>query len=161
MAWYTLVQHVFLYDMYVKYKSATKCQRKFRNERVSRRQTIHNFVNKLITMWLLIDKKQNQNCRVLTEEKLDDIGATLEPTLGTSLKRLAQETGMPKSSTRTATQLLKLQSYKTTVIHALQPHDPANWVHFCCWFLQSVAKVRLIRNWHSFLMKHGFTYKDT
>jgi hypothetical protein len=49
-------------------------------------------------------------------------GARLVHTPRKSLKRLAQETGVSKSSARTATQLLKLRPYKTTtVIHALQP----------------------------------------
>jgi hypothetical protein len=38
------------------------------------------------------------------------------------------------------TQLLKIRPYKTTVIHALQPRDPACRVHFCSWFLQSVIE---------------------
>jgi hypothetical protein len=40
-------------------------------------------------------------------EKLDDIGARLEHTPSKSLKRLAQETGVSKSSARKATQMLK------------------------------------------------------
>jgi hypothetical protein len=48
--------------------------------------------------------------RVLTEEKLDDTGARLEHTPRKLLKRLAQETGVSKSSARTATQLLKPSS---------------------------------------------------
>jgi hypothetical protein len=36
--------------------------------------------------------------------------------------------------------MMKLRPYKTTVIHALQPHDPAMRVHFCSWFLQPVAE---------------------
>jgi hypothetical protein len=51
-----------------------------------------------------IDKKQKHKRRMLTEEKLDDIGARLEHTHRTSLKRLAQETGVSKSSARTPTQ---------------------------------------------------------
>jgi hypothetical protein len=47
---YTLEQSVFLYDTYVKYSSAGKCWQKFYDERVCSRQTIHNLVNKLITM---------------------------------------------------------------------------------------------------------------
>jgi hypothetical protein len=43
-------------------------------------------------------------------EKLHDIGATLEHTPSISLKRLAQETGVVKSSARTAKQLLELSS---------------------------------------------------
>jgi hypothetical protein len=74
---------------------------------------------------------------VLTE-KLDDIGARLEHTGRKSLKCLAQGTGVSKSGVRTATQLLKLRSYKITVTHALQLLNPASRVHFCSLFLQSV-----------------------
>jgi hypothetical protein len=45
---------------------------------------------------------------VLTQEKLDDIGARLEHTPRKSLKHLAQS-GVSKSSARTATKLLKLE----------------------------------------------------
>jgi hypothetical protein len=77
MVQHALQQRVFLYDAYVKYGSASKCRRKFRDKRVPSRQTIHNSVNKLRTMGLLLDKKQNHKCQVLTEEKLDDIGARI------------------------------------------------------------------------------------
>jgi hypothetical protein len=110
MVWYILQQHVFLYDNYVKYGSAGKCRqkfrRKFRDERLPSRQIIHNLVNKLRTTGFLIDKKQKHKRRMLTE-KLHDIGARLEHTPRISLKRLAQETGVSKSTTRMATQLLK------------------------------------------------------
>jgi transposase len=135
---------VFLYDTCVEYGSPRKCQRKFQrkfhDERVPSRQTIHSVVNKLREMGLLIDKKQKHKRCVLTEEKLDDIGARLEHTPRKSLKCLAQETGVSKSSARMATQLLKLRPYKTTVLNALQLHDPASRVHFCSWFLQSVCR---------------------
>jgi transposase len=39
---------------------------------------IHNLVNKLRTTGFSIDKKTKHKCRVLTEEKLDEIGAKLE-----------------------------------------------------------------------------------
>jgi hypothetical protein len=96
-------------------------------------------VNTLRTTGLLIDKKQKHKRRVLTEEKLDDIGPGLEHTSRKSLKRLTQETGVSKSSARTATQLLKLRPYKITAIHALQLRDPTRRVHFFSWFLQSVV----------------------
>jgi transposase len=105
---------VFLYDICVVYGPAGKCRRKFRrkfrDKRVPSRQTIHNLVNKLRTMGLSIDKKTKHKRRMLYEEKLDDIGARLEHTPRKSLKRLAQETGVPKSCARTATQLLKRSS---------------------------------------------------
>jgi hypothetical protein len=84
MVRYTLEQCVFLYNAHVKYRSARKCQQKFRckfrDGRVPSRQTIHNLANKLRTMGLLIDKKQKHKLQVLTET-LDDIGARCEHNL--------------------------------------------------------------------------------
>jgi hypothetical protein len=68
MVHYSLEQRVFLYDTYVKYGSAGKFwrtfRRKFRGERVSSRQTIHNLLNKIRTTGLLIGKKQKYKLRV-------------------------------------------------------------------------------------------------
>jgi transposase len=73
MVRYNLQQRVFLYDTHVKYGSVGKCRRKsrrkFREERVLSRQTIHNLVNKLRTTGLLTDKKTKHKRRVLTKEK--------------------------------------------------------------------------------------------
>jgi DNA-binding IclR family transcriptional regulator len=112
MVRYDLEQRVFLCETYVKYGSAGKCRkfrRKFNDERIPSRQTIHNLVNKLITMGLLIEKKSKHKRPVITE-KLYEIGARLEHTPRKSLKRLVQEMGGSKSSTRTAAQLLKLSN---------------------------------------------------
>jgi uncharacterized protein YjiS (DUF1127 family) len=64
----------------VKYGSIIKCRRKFRDETVPSRQRIHNFLNKHRLTGLLIDKEQKHKLRVLSEEKLDDIGVRLEHT---------------------------------------------------------------------------------
>jgi hypothetical protein len=116
MVKYTLEERVFLYDSYVKYGAARKCQQKFRckfhDEKLPSTQTIHNLVNKLRTVGLLIDKKQKHKRRVLTEKlRVHDIGARLQHTPRKALKHIAQETGVSKSSARTATQLLKPSSY--------------------------------------------------
>jgi transposase len=106
MVCYTLEQRVFLYDTHVKYGFTGNCQRKFRrkfcDERVSSRQTIHNLVNKLRTTGLLIDKKTKHKRPVLAEEKLDDTGARLEHTPRKSLKHLAEGTGVSKNGNTTA-----------------------------------------------------------
>jgi hypothetical protein len=119
----------------MKYVPASKFQQKFRHEfhdeRVPSRQTIHNLVDKFRSTGLLIDKKQKHACLVLTEGKLDDMG--FKPRK--SVKHLAQENGMSKSSERRATQLLKLRPYETTVIHALQLRNRASRIRFCSWFL--------------------------
>jgi hypothetical protein len=81
---------------------------------------------------------------VLTEEKLDDIGARLERTPRKSLKRVAKEAGMSKSSARRAAQLLELRPYKTTAVHALEPRDPASRANFWSRFLQSVVEGEIV-----------------
>jgi hypothetical protein len=143
MVRYILEQRVPLYDSQVKCGSAgnrrRKFRRKFHDESVPSRQTIHNLMNKLKTTGLIIDKKQKNKRRVITEEKLNDIGARLEHTPRESQKRLAQESGVSKSNAGTGTQLLKLELYKATVIHTLLACDPASRVHFCSSFLQSVV----------------------
>jgi hypothetical protein len=153
---YALELHVLLCDTYEKYGSARKCRqkfrRKFRDERVPSRQTIHNLGNKLRTTGLLRYKKQKHKRRVLNW--VDDLGARLERTPRKSLNRLPQDTGVSKSSATTATQFLKLRPYKTAVIHASQPRDPA------VGFYSLSSKVRSIRIWHSFLLKRGFTCRD-
>jgi hypothetical protein len=93
------------------YGPAGKCRqkfwRKFHDERVPSRRTVHNLVNKLRTTGLLIDKKQKHKRQVLTVEKLHDIRVRLERIPRKSLKHLVQETGVSKSRARMATQLLK------------------------------------------------------
>ncbi|PNF31265.1 hypothetical protein B7P43_G12670 [Cryptotermes secundus] len=115
MGRYTLEQHVFLYDTYVKYRSARMCHR-FHDETAPSRQTIHNLVNKFRT-GLLIYKKQKHECQVLGEEKLDETGARLKHILRKSLKRVAQGTRVSKSSARTATQLLKPSSESWCLVY--------------------------------------------
>jgi hypothetical protein len=90
-------------------------------------------------MGLLIDKKEKHKCQVLNEEKLNDTGTLLAQTPRKSLKCLAQEPGVSESSAWRATQLLKLRHYKTTVIHALQLHNPVGKVNFCIRFLEFVV----------------------
>jgi hypothetical protein len=110
----------------------------------------------------LIHKKQKLKRRVLTEKMLDEI-ARLERTRRKSLKRLAQRLEcqrLVKEGQHNCGSLdpIKLQQSST---HALQPHDPAIRVHVCSSFYSLSPKVRSIRNWHYFLMKRGFTSRNT
>jgi hypothetical protein len=51
---------------------------------------------------------------------MDDITAKIKHSPPRSLRcLLAQETGLSKSSPQTATKLMKLKSFKTTVVHEL------------------------------------------
>jgi hypothetical protein len=78
------------------------------------------------------------HCGVLTEEKLDEVGARLEHTLQKSLRCLAQEAHLSKLLVVTAKNLLNLWQHKAAAVHALQPCDLAGRINFCSWFLQSV-----------------------
>jgi hypothetical protein len=65
-------------------------------------------VNKLKTTGSLLDKKLDRKQNVLTEQKLDDIAARLEPSPRKSLQQVAHETNVSKWSTQMATKLLHL-----------------------------------------------------
>jgi hypothetical protein len=95
-------------------------------------------------MGLLIGNKTKHKRRVLTEAKLDDIGAELQCKPRKPLNRLAQVTGVSKSSTKTATQLLKIRSYKARVIHGRLADAQSNYQGLIWQFvLQSVIEGEL------------------
>jgi hypothetical protein len=74
-----------------------------------------------------------------------------------SLKRVAQENGVSKSSARMETQLLKLRPHETTVIHVcLEAINPASIVHSCSWFLQSVIEGEINPLWAFFSDEQWF-----
>jgi hypothetical protein len=146
MVRYSIEQHVFLYDTYMKYGSARKCRRKFRDESVPNRETIHDLVNTIRSTGLLIYKKQKQKRRVLTDEKLDDTGARLEHAPRKSLKRLAQDTGVSKSSAKTATKLLNLRPYKNNPRTSYSRSIQIAGFIFAVGFCSLSSKVRSISN---------------
>jgi hypothetical protein len=86
----------------VKCSSTGKCWRKFCHKfpRVTVPSTIdiHELINKVRSTGSLLGKKPAKKYCVLTEEKLDEIRARLEHTPQKSLRRLAQETSISKSS---------------------------------------------------------------
>jgi len=93
------------------------------------------------------DCKQINTDRVITghQNKIEmlsvhwkEIGVMLEHSPWIYLRCLAQETDVSKLSAWTATKLLKLKPFKTTVVHELQPRDSINRINFCEWILPSV-----------------------
>ena len=91
--------------------------------RVSSREAVCLFVNKLRETGSILDKKRNVKRHVLMEQKLEEIGERLENSPQKSLRRLAQETNISKALAWKATKLLKLKPYKFTVVQELLPHD--------------------------------------
>jgi hypothetical protein len=79
---YNLEQKVFIYDCYVKTYSFKSCRRKFRRKFPDATcpygDTSSKLVKKVRCHGILIDRKPLKINRVLTEEKLNDIGHRLE-----------------------------------------------------------------------------------
>ena len=136
---FTVQQRLFMYDNYVKTDSCREVVRRFITQfpdvRRPNRDTVRQLVNKMRETGSLLNKKKRIRKRVLTEEKLDEIGERLEHTPTKSLRRLGQEARISKSSAWRATKMLKLKPYKVTIVHELQPRDHEMRVRFCDWIL--------------------------
>ena len=62
------------------------------------REAVRLLVNKFRETGSILDKKRNLKQHVLTEQKLEEIGESLENSPQKSLRRLAQETDISKAS---------------------------------------------------------------
>ena len=104
---YSAVQRIFICNTFMKKSSWRKCRRKFRRQfpdsSVPDKTTIYRLVKKFNYTGSVQNKKPQVNKRVLTEEKLDEIGFRLEQSPKKSLRRLAQQVGVSKSSVQLAT----------------------------------------------------------
>ncbi|PSN56025.1 hypothetical protein C0J52_21361 [Blattella germanica] len=99
---YPLEQPVFLFEIDTRKRSYLKCRirfiRKFSGVSLSNKNTIHRLVCKVRETSAFTDKKRNRKRTVLTEEKLDDIGACFEQSPHKSLSKLAQQVSVSVSS---------------------------------------------------------------
>jgi hypothetical protein len=93
-------------------------------------------VNKVRTHCILIDRKLLERNRVLTEEKLDDIGHRLENSPRKSLRQLRQS-GVSVGSAWATTKVLHIRLYKITVVLEIKPMDYEKRVRFY-WFMNHV-----------------------
>ena len=139
---YTLQQRIFMYDSYVITSSYSEVVRRFQADYpgllVPNREAVRLIVNKFKEMGSIINKKRIVKRRMLTEQKLEEIGERLENWPQKSLRRLAQETDISKASAWKATKLLKLKSYKVTVVQELLPRDNQSRLSFFNWILRNV-----------------------
>ena len=95
----------------------------FPGEVLPSRFTIHEIVKKFETTGSVANKKRNRKRTVLTEETIDEIGASLERIPTKSIQKLAQQVGSSESSAHRAIKLLKLKPYKCTSVHSLKQGD--------------------------------------
>ena len=133
---FTLAHRIFTYDSYVRTQSCREVTRLFRdrflNIRAPHRDRVRKLVNRFRETGSVLDRKPQRTRHVLTEEKLDEIGQTLERSPRKSLSRLSQKTGVSQFSAWKATKLLKLKPYKITVVQELQPRPSVTEVCDCC-----------------------------
>ncbi|PSN44344.1 hypothetical protein C0J52_11114, partial [Blattella germanica] len=138
-----LEQRVFLFEIDTRKRSYLKCRirviRKFPGVSVP----IHRHVCKVRKTGAFADKKRNRKRTVLTEEKLDDIGACFEQSPHKSLSKLAQQVDVSVSSVWNATKLLKFKPYKIGRVHKLFETDYEQRLRFCKKYLQSMNDGRL------------------
>jgi hypothetical protein len=126
MVQYTAEQSVFLYESYVKCSSARKCRIKFRRKFLG--ITGASTTCLLVHFWTrnLVYKR-----RVFT----DEIGAKLEHTTVITKTPCTRDRHL-EIVTSQNDEAVELRPYRATVVHALQPRDPASRINFCDWFLQ-------------------------
>ena len=91
---FTLAHRIFMYNSYVQTESCREvtCLR----DRFP--DTVRKLVNRFRETGSVLDRKSQRTRHVLTEEKLDEIGQTLERSPRKSLSRLSQETGVSQFS---------------------------------------------------------------
>ena len=92
----TLQQHIFLCKCYFKWESPSRVRTEyiqtFLDEVPPSRFTIHEIVKKFEATGSVA--KRNRKHTVLTEETLDEIGASLERTPTKPIPKLAQQMGI-------------------------------------------------------------------
>ena len=125
---YTLQQRIFIYDSYVITSSCREVVRRFQANypgvRVPSREAVRLLVNKLRETGSILDKKRIVKRRVLTKQKLEEIGGRLENSPLKSLRRLAQETDISRASAWKATKLEYTRVARSKYwprLHALPP----------------------------------------
>jgi transposase len=116
---YSTEHRVFLIETYTKKSSYRTCRRKFHQKfpdiNVPSKSMIERLVKKFHNTGSVLDKKKNRKRSVLTAEKLDEIGASLESSPRKSLTQLAVQYGVSLGSAHTATKLLKFRFSGTKV----------------------------------------------
>jgi hypothetical protein len=102
MVKYTLEQQILLYDSHVKKKFYKSCKRMFRRRYLGVRSpassTILRLAKKVRSSGSFLDKKYTRQNAMLTEEMLDEIGASLEHSPRKSLTRLAQQAQVSRTA---------------------------------------------------------------
>ncbi|PSN54594.1 hypothetical protein C0J52_07373 [Blattella germanica] len=116
---FTLAHRIFMFGSYVRAESYREVTQLFTDRfpdiDAPQRDTVRKLVNRFRETGSVLHRKHQRTRHVLKEEKLYEIGQTLQRSPRKSLSRLSQETGVSQFSASKAARLLKLKPYKITV----------------------------------------------
>jgi hypothetical protein len=136
---YSVEHKLFIYDNFVQRFAWMKCRRKYPDDKVPCKATIHSIVTELHSSLSVMDKKKSRKRHIMAQEKLDDIGTRLlEVSPKKSLHLLAPQCGLAKSKAHVGTKLPVLRPYKITIVHSLLPPYCEGRIRYCRWFQESV-----------------------
>ena len=125
---FTLQQRFFVCKCYFKWESPSRVRTEYIQTLPPSRFTIHEIVKKFETTGSVANKSRNRKRKFLTEETLDEIGASLERASTKSIPKLAH-VGISEYSAHRATKFLKLKPYKCTSVHSLKQGDSVTLYH--------------------------------
>jgi putative IMPACT (imprinted ancient) family translation regulator len=105
-----LCEQIYALASNVLYEYSERKSRRYfhRVKRVLHRNAVKNFVSKMNTTDVLIDRKLKHHHCLSTQEKLESTDTQLEHLPHKALKHFTQEMGISAEYPRTATKLLKL-----------------------------------------------------
>lgn len=107
---------------------------KFVGDPVPNKSTIKRLIDNFQTNYTLDPKKKTRRPSVVTPEKLEEIRSKVEARPDTSVRKLALQTSIHRSSAHRALKRLKLRAYRAMLVQELLPLDAQKRLEFCSWF---------------------------
>lgn len=130
------VEKVFVIEWYFRTSSfktiADRWAETFPNSAVPSKSSIKRITDHFRMCWTKESKKKkDQPPSVPIPDKLYEISKKISATPGTSVRKLAVETGIYRSTNFHGLKKLKLLAYRATIIQELKPHDMPRRLKFC------------------------------
>lgn len=133
-----VVEHYFRTSSYKRVRELFIA--KFGEGNVPNKSTIQRLVKNFQTRYTLDSRKKARRSSVLTSEKIDDIRSRISRRPATSVRKLALQSNIHRSSAFRALKKLKLRAYRAMLVQELLPPDPPRRLEFCKWFQKFIRK---------------------
>ncbi|XKL64373.1 hypothetical protein PGB90_004459 [Kerria lacca] len=150
-------ERAFIVEQYFRslsYKSVRETFRtKFPNSGVPSKSVIKAIIDRFRSNFTLEPAKKIRPPKKLTPEKLQVISETLTDKPSTSVRKLAVQTNIPKSTVHRGLKQLKLHPYRVTLVQELKPPDFGKRLHYCKWLRHFVRT-------HGIEIMNNFFFSD-